>query len=91
MSLRLGQELETVEHGQQQLMKSRKGEAGLGDGARRGHNRDPAAVRPFPCGREQGRLADPRLTTDDDRAATFLDPIDERVQVCQLPIASEEF
>jgi len=53
-------------------MKPREGEARLGNRARRGHNRDPALERLFLCGREQGRLADPRLAADDDRAAALL-------------------
>jgi hypothetical protein len=46
--------------------------------------------RSFLGSREQRRLADPRLAANDDRAASLVDPVDERVQLCQLTVAPEE-
>ena len=89
-SLRVGKEIETAEQGKQQLVKAREGEPRLGQRTRRGHDRDASVQRPFPCGREQGRLADSRLAANDERAAALLDSVDQRVELGQVSIASEE-
>jgi len=73
-----------------QLVKAREGKPGLGQCARGRHHRDTAMERTFLGCREQGRLADPCLATNDERAALLLDPVDERVEPRQLSIASEK-
>jgi hypothetical protein len=46
--------------------------------------------RPFLRSREQGRLADPRLAANDERAAAVLDSVDQGEELGQIRVASEE-
>ena len=55
-----------------------------------GHDRNPSVQRPFPCCREQGGLPDTSLAANDEGAAPVLDSVDQRVELGQVSIASEE-
>ena len=79
LSLRVGKQIETTEQGEQELVQAREGERRLRERSRRGHDGRAPLSRPFPCSREQGRLADPRLTANDERAAPRADPVDQLV------------
>jgi hypothetical protein len=71
-------------------VKARKGELGLRKRTRCGHDRDSSVQRPFPCSCEQGGLTDSSLAANDEGAAAVLDYVDQRVELGQVSIASEE-
>jgi hypothetical protein len=71
-------------------VKAREGKLGLRKRTCCGHDRNSSVQRSFPCGREQGGLADSSLAVNDEGAAAVLDSVDQRVELGQVSIASKK-
>jgi hypothetical protein len=89
-SLRVRKEVQSAEQGEQELVKARKGKLGLRKRTRCGHDRRSSFQRPLLRSGEQRGLADSSLAANDEGAAAVLDSVDQRVELGQVSIASEE-
>lgn len=71
-------------------MKARERKLGLRKRTCCGHHRNSSVQSSFPCGPEQGGLADSSLPANDEGAAVVLDAVYQRVELYEVSIASEK-